>query len=137
MLVEPLLSPRLAQGEEILDRLKLLALSLGWVLVAFLMISCRPAAEPLSPTAAAPVAPAPAPTPSPAAQLPAIKSQVPRLSATELKDRLDQGEPVLVVDVRAASLFESRHIAGAISVPVNQVEARLAEFPRDQDIVFY
>ena len=55
----------------------------------------------------------------------------------ELKDRLDNGEAILVVDSRSTSTFESRHIAGAISVPDFEVESRLDEFPRDQEIVFY
>jgi rhodanese-related sulfurtransferase len=62
---------------------------------------------------------------------------VPRLSARDLKGRLDNGEAFLVVDARATAAFESRHITGAISVPLSEVESRLDEFPRDQEIVFY
>jgi hypothetical protein len=64
-------------------------------------------------------------------------SEVPRISAEEIKERLDNREDILIVDSRANSLFETRHIAGAISVPESEVESRLDEFPRDQDIVFY
>jgi rhodanese-related sulfurtransferase len=66
-----------------------------------------------------------------------MRSEVPRISPEELKDRLDNGEAVLVVDSRSLSSFEMGHIAGAISVPDYEVESRLAEFPRDQEIVFY
>ena len=38
------------------------------------------------------------------------------------------------MDARATTAFESRHITGAISVPLGEVEARLDEFPRDQAI---
>jgi rhodanese-related sulfurtransferase len=62
---------------------------------------------------------------------------VPRISPEELKNRLDNGEDILVVDVRSTSSFEYGHIAGAISVPNYEVESRLDEFPRDQDLVLY
>ena len=68
---------------------------------------------------------------------PQSRSEVPRISPEELKDRLDNGEAILVVDSRSLSSFEMGHIAGAISVPDYEVESRLAEFPRDQEIVFY
>jgi 3-mercaptopyruvate sulfurtransferase SseA len=68
---------------------------------------------------------------------PQSRSEVPRISPEELKDRLDNGEAILVVDSRSLSSFEMEHIAGAISVPDYEVESRLAEFPRDQEIVFY
>jgi cytoskeletal protein RodZ len=68
---------------------------------------------------------------------PTTSSEVPRISARDLKSRLDNGEAILVVDSRAATAFESRHITGAISVPLDVVESRLDEFPRDQEIVFY
>ena len=64
-------------------------------------------------------------------------SEVPRISAEELKDRLDNGEAILIVDARSTIAFEMEHITGAISVPGREVESRLDEFPRDQDIVFY
>jgi rhodanese-related sulfurtransferase len=69
--------------------------------------------------------------------VPKLTSEVPRISAEELKERLDNGEAILIVDARSTSDFEYGHIAGAISVPNYEVESRLDEFPRDQDIVFY
>jgi rhodanese-related sulfurtransferase len=66
-----------------------------------------------------------------------MRSEVPRISPEELKDRLDNGEAILVVDSRSAYEFETQHIAGAISVQSHEVESRLDEFPRDQEIVFY
>ena len=66
-----------------------------------------------------------------------MRSEVPRISPEELKDRLDNGEAILVVDSRSPVEFETGHIAGAISVPSYEVESRLDELPRDQEIVFY
>ena len=64
-------------------------------------------------------------------------SEVPRISVEELKERLDNGEAILIVDARSNVEFETEHIAGAIRVPVHEVEASLDELPRDQEIVFY
>ena len=62
---------------------------------------------------------------------------MPRISPEELKERLDNGEAILIVDSRSLVEFETGHIAGAISVPSYEVESRLDEFPRDQEIVLY
>jgi hypothetical protein len=71
------------------------------------------------------------------ASIPQSQDDVPRMSAPELKERLDRGEKILVVDARTAGEFQKQHIAGAISVPLNEVASRLDELPRDQDIVFF
>lgn len=54
----------------------------------------------------------------------------------ELRSRLRSGT-VVVVDVRPASEYASGHIAGAVSIPHDQLEQRLGELPRDQEIVAY
>lgn len=54
----------------------------------------------------------------------------------ELARRSEAGE-VLVLDVRPAAEFEAGHIPGAIGVPYDQVVSRLAELPRDTEIVAY
>lgn len=45
----------------------------------------------------------------------------------------------LLVDVREAEEFNAGHIAGALNVPLEQIEARLAEFGTDKskEIVLY
>jgi predicted sulfurtransferase len=70
-------------------------------------------------------------------EVPQTKDQVPRISPREVQNRIDGGEPILIVDSRSADSYAKSHIAGAISVPLNEVESRLAELPRDQEIVFY
>jgi 3-mercaptopyruvate sulfurtransferase SseA len=74
---------------------------------------------------------------SSASELPQNEVEVPRISPAQLKERLDGGEDVLVVDARSADQYAANHIPGSISVPLPQVEARLDEFPRDKEIVFY
>ena len=44
---------------------------------------------------------------------------------------------VVLIDVRPAEEFESGHIPGAISIPPDEMDARLADLPRDRAIVTY
>jgi rhodanese-related sulfurtransferase/DNA-binding transcriptional ArsR family regulator len=58
------------------------------------------------------------------------------VSRSELVSRVRAGEAV-VVDLRPADEFEAGHIAGALSIPLPELEARLAELPGDVEIVAY
>jgi len=63
---------------------------------------------------------------------------VPRISMEELKQRLDAGVDLVIVDVRSKEDFDEGHIPGAISIPWQQeMEARYAELPRDREIITY
>lgn len=42
-----------------------------------------------------------------------------------------------LLDVRTPEEFAERHLEGAVNIPVDQVEARLAEIPRDRPVVVY
>jgi rhodanese-related sulfurtransferase len=58
------------------------------------------------------------------------------VSTEELKQRLD--DPGLVVlDVRPTLEYEAGHIAGARSLPVNEIRSRLDELPKSRKIVAY
>jgi rhodanese-related sulfurtransferase len=54
----------------------------------------------------------------------------------ELVARMRSGEVVLV-DVRPGEEFEAGHIAGARSIPLEELEDRLAELPADREVVAY
>jgi DNA-binding transcriptional ArsR family regulator/rhodanese-related sulfurtransferase len=54
----------------------------------------------------------------------------------ELRSRLRSGSVVLV-DVRPAPEYTAGHIAGAISIPYDELEERLRELPRGKEIVAY
>lgn len=58
----------------------------------------------------------------------------PMLSVDALKRQLDDGDGVLVLDVRPAADFNGDwgHIPGARSVPLEELSARLAEFESDR-----
>ena len=54
----------------------------------------------------------------------------------ELQRRIEGGD-VVVLDVRPAEEYAAGHIAGAVSVPLAQLKARLAELPPDRAVVAY
>jgi hypothetical protein len=70
--------------------------------------------------------------------LPATEADVPRVSIEKARAALESGSAVLV-DVRSPEAFESRHIAGSISVPLGQIEMDLASvaLEKDQWIITY
>ncbi|MEV0428256.1 metalloregulator ArsR/SmtB family transcription factor [Micromonospora sp. NPDC050495] len=61
---------------------------------------------------------------------------VPQIYQDDLLGRLDGGR-TLVVDVRPAEEYAAGHIRSAISIPLDQMPARLAELRRDADVVVY
>ena len=58
------------------------------------------------------------------------------LDRKALLKRARKGE-VTIIDVRPYEEYKSAHIRGAISVPIEQLENRLAELPSEQEIVAY
>jgi rhodanese-related sulfurtransferase len=54
----------------------------------------------------------------------------------EIQRLLKSGDVVLV-DVRPAMEFEHGHVTGAISVPIEELDERIKELPRDKRIVAY
>lgn len=58
------------------------------------------------------------------------------VSGEELMRRVRKGE-VVVLDVRPAPEYRAGHIPGARSVPVGELKRRIAELPRQREIVAY
>jgi rhodanese-related sulfurtransferase len=59
------------------------------------------------------------------------------IDATELRDRLDRGEPLALVDVRSPQEWAIARLPGATLIPLPSLAARLDELPPDTPIVFY
>ena len=57
-------------------------------------------------------------------------------TARSLLDKVRSGDVVLL-DVRPAAEFRAAHIPGARSVPLEELQSRIRELPRDKDIVAY
>lgn len=58
------------------------------------------------------------------------------ISAVELAQRMAEGV-VVILDVRPLIEYRQGHIAGAISMPLDELEARLADLSPTQEIVAY
>jgi rhodanese-related sulfurtransferase len=56
--------------------------------------------------------------------------------ADELKRLIDAGEKVLVIDVRSDEEAKSGSIPGAVHVPMEQLESRMKDIPKDVQLVF-
>src|SRR5215218_6814723 len=65
-----------------------------------------------------------------------LGEEVDAIGRDELVERLRKGEVVLV-DVRPREEFEAGHIEGARSIPIEELEGRLAELPADREVVAY
>lgn len=69
----------------------------------------------------------------------AMQEDIPRISVQELKKMMDDGTPVIIIDVQPKEVFEMGHIKGAISLPwKSQIALEdVWSLPADQTIVTY
>src|SRR5438132_7786970 len=65
-----------------------------------------------------------------------LGEDVEAIGREELVERLKRGD-VMLIDVRPEEEFSAGHIEGARSVPLEELERRIAELPADRDIVAY
>ncbi|HEX6270793.1 MAG TPA: rhodanese-like domain-containing protein [Anaerolineales bacterium] len=71
-------------------------------------------------------------------ELPQTEADVPRVTVEEAKAALDSGEAV-IVDVRSAGPYQTSHIAGAIHIPLGEIQANPTglELDKEQWILTY
>ncbi len=100
-----------------MKRVNLFILILGSALITYLLTACASSADP---------------TTTASRGLITDKREVPRITAEDLKKRLDNGDDVLVIDTRISNQYELRHIPGAIARP-----SSFEEILRDQEIIAY
>jgi rhodanese-related sulfurtransferase len=50
---------------------------------------------------------------------------------------LNDGAPVAIVDVRSRQEYLIRHIKGALSIPIDLIEMRAKDIPREGIVVLY
>ncbi|SDR20114.1 rhodanese-like domain-containing protein [Natronobacterium texcoconense] len=53
----------------------------------------------------------------------------------ELKEKLENGEDVQVVDIRSEPEYERGHVPGAINVPMNELPSRIDEYDWGDEVV--
>ncbi len=70
-----------------------------------------------------------APIPSP--------PDIPRVSPGEVKALLDAGSNLVIVDTRSGEEYERTHIAGAVSIPLEEAAQRYRELQGYDEVVTY
>jgi rhodanese-related sulfurtransferase len=58
-----------------------------------------------------------------------------QISATELKARIENEQPLFLLDVREANEFEYARIDNSMLIPLNQIPQRLGELDPQQEMV--
>ena len=69
-----------------------------------------------------------------------VDSDVPNpatVTVQELKASLEEASKPLVFDARSKASYEAGHIPGAISLPLDELDERVSEIPRDRLVIFY
>ena len=59
-----------------------------------------------------------------------------QMAAQELKQKLDSGEPVLLIEVRDVSFYEKETIPGTIHIPFARLQEAMKDIPKDRTLVF-
>jgi hypothetical protein len=74
-----------------------------------------------------------------AGQMPVPRGDVPIefIGVKQVVQLLSDGANVTLVDVRSRQDYLIRHIKGALSIPLDSLEARSREVPRDGLVVLY
>ena len=69
---------------------------------------------------------------------PELTKTIQRVTAVALSERLAGcEEPPFILDVRSPTEYEGGHLEHSYSIPLNQLERRLDEVPRDREIVVH
>lgn len=66
----------------------------------------------------------------------AARDELEPIGRLELLKRAEAGT-VIVLDVRPLEEYQAGHILGALSVPLEELKARLADLPRSKEVVAY
>lgn len=60
-----------------------------------------------------------------------------RVAASTVAEELTSANPPLLLDVRNPREWETRHIDGSLNIPLNHLQERIAEIPRDRRIAVH
>jgi hypothetical protein len=72
-----------------------------------------------------------------AAQLPGGDIPIELIRVKQVAQLLSDSAPVVLVDVRSRQEYLIRHIKGALSIPIDSIEARSRDIPRNGIVVLY
>ena len=59
------------------------------------------------------------------------------ITAKELKERLDRGDDLQVIDVREPNEYEAARLAGSKLIPLGQVVARMSEIDESRETIVH
>jgi hypothetical protein len=105
--------------------------------IAYRMAQVKTATPAVSPTPRPTATWVPMPTspPTPENREP-TKADVTRITPAQAWEML-QGDEAVLVDVRVEGSYAEEHAAGAISMPIAEVPARVGALPADKLVIFY
>ena len=66
-----------------------------------------------------------------------MNGTMPEITATELKQRLDKGDDIQIVDVREANEVAIAKIPGTIHIPLGQILNRMSEIDPNRETVVH
>ena len=69
----------------------------------------------------------------------AADDSAPRITKETLKAKIEKGEDIIILDVRAGMSYKDSNIKikGALRIPPEAVEVRYKELPMDKEIITY
>ncbi len=60
-----------------------------------------------------------------------------KISAEELKKKMERGEDILVIDVLSEESYRNRHLPGALNIPYKEIARRKDEIDADKEVIVY
>jgi rhodanese-related sulfurtransferase len=108
----------------------LVAALLGFAIWRMTRTAATPLTTPVAQTSSS------APVQAPLENPDAARAAVPRMSVTELRDRLAKNE-VTVIDVRDADAYLETHIPGSMHIPLARIDGEIPYLPKGKPIVTY
>ena len=63
--------------------------------------------------------------------------EVQSISVAALREKLEKGSIIILVDIRKRDDFLTNHIEGAVSIPLDEIPERYEEIPQDREIIIY
>ena len=68
---------------------------------------------------------------------PDLVGRTERITAATVAELLAAPQPPFVLDVRTVKEWQDKHIEGSCNIPLNHLQERLAEVPRDRQVVVH
>ena len=65
----------------------------------------------------------------------AVSAAIPTISASDLKDKIDKKNPMVILDVREQFEYDIARIEGSQLIPLDQLPDRISEIDRNAEVV--